>query len=324
MSRPWLLFLLFFTTSVLAEDSEQAQELEKMVISEPITQSEADTIIPVSILGGDELRMKIAPTIGETLNNEPGVTSQSFGPGVGQPVIRGQTGSRVQVLQNSLGSLDASSVSPDHANSLEPLWADSIEVIRGPAAALLYGSGAIGGVVNVIDNRIPDSLPESGIQGAVEQRYNTVNEGKSSAFKLEGGQDILAWHLDGFYRDSDNMHILGFAIDPATWPSSNSFGQVLNSNTRAKGGTAGFSLIGEPGYAGLSINYLANNYGIPPDQGTGQAELSRIDMRQTRYDFKGVLDNPFAAAENLRLRVVYNDYQHVELENGNPGTSYKK
>lgn len=176
MNKNWLLFLAHDYSTAYA-DTDQPQELEKMVISNPGSVSEAETILPVSILSGDELRMKIAPTIGDTIDQEPGVTSQSFGPGVGQPVVRGQSGSRVQVLQNGLGSLDASSVSPDHANSLEPLWAESIEVIRGPAAALLYGSGAIGGVVNVIDNRIPDAVPDSLIQGALEQRYSSVNDG---------------------------------------------------------------------------------------------------------------------------------------------------
>ena len=329
MNKNWLLFFWLMAYSTAYADTDQPQELEKMVISNPGSVSEAETILPVSILRADELRMKIAPTIGDTLDQEPGVTSQSFGPGVGQPVVRGQSGSRVQVLQNGLGSLDASSVSPDHANSLEPLWAESIEVIRGPAAALLYGSGAIGGVVNVIDNQIPDAVPDSLIQGALEQRYSSVNDGIASAFKLEGGRDIFAWHVDGFYRDSDNVRIPGLAIDETSQPASqgsevfNSFGQVLNTNSRAKGGTVGLSLAGEPGFAGLSINYLANNYGIPPDRGATPSDWTRIDLRQTRYDFKGALNEPFTFADSLHLHVVYNDYQHVELENGEAGTAYK-
>ncbi|MGR9053036.1 MAG: TonB-dependent receptor plug domain-containing protein, partial [Gammaproteobacteria bacterium] len=146
-------------------DSEHVQELDNLIVSSPLQPASANTALPVAILSGDELRMKAASTIGETLQNEPGITSQSFGPGVGQPVIRGQSGPRVQVLQNSLGSSDVSSLSPDHANSTESLWAERIEVLKGPAT-LLYGSGAIGGIVNVLDNRIPDAIPEKGVQGA--------------------------------------------------------------------------------------------------------------------------------------------------------------
>lgn len=156
--------------------------LDKIVVSSPLPQSVSDTALPVTILSDEEFRLKAGNTIGDTLNNEPSIHSQSFGPGVGQPVIRGQTGSRAQVLQNGLGSLDAASISPDHANSTEGFWAERIEVLKGPAT-LLYGGGAIGGVVNVIDNSIPDRVPDKLIEGAAEQRYNFVNEGKTTAFK---------------------------------------------------------------------------------------------------------------------------------------------
>ena len=252
------LFVLPLINQQSYAGSEHIQELDQLIISTPLSESTANTALPVSILSGDKLRMKASSSIGETLKNEPGITSQSFGPGVGQPVIRGQTGSRVHVLQNGVGSLDVSSLSPDHANSTEALWADRIEVLRGPAT-LLYGSGAIGGVVNVLDNRIPDSVPEKLVEGAFEQRYNTVNEGKSSAFKVDGGKGMLAWHLDGFYRDSINMQIPDNAVKGV-----NDDGRLQNSNTRAKSGTAGFSIIGDMGFVGFSINHLDNNYGIPP------------------------------------------------------------
>ena len=255
-----MIFLLpFFVLLLISQwtyaGSEHVQELDQLIISTPLTESTANTALPVSIISGDELRMKASSSIGEPLKNEPGITSQSFGPGVGQPVIRGQSGSRVHVLQNGLGSLDVSSLSPDHSNSTEALWAERIEVLRGPST-LLYGSGAIGGVVNIIDNRIPNSVPDTLFEGAFEQRYNTVNEGKSSAFKVDGGKGMLAWHLDGFYRDSINQQIADNAIRGV-----DDDGRLLNSNTRAKSGTAGFSIIGDTGFIGFSINHLDNNYG---------------------------------------------------------------
>ncbi len=323
------IFLSCLVSQLVYADSGHVQELDNLIISTPMNESTANTALPVSILNGDELRMKASATVGETLKNEPGITSQSFGPGVGQPVIRGQSGSRVHVLQNGLGSLDVSSLSPDHANSTEALWAERIEVLRGPAT-LLYGSGAIGGVVNVLDNRIPDQMPEKPVGGAVEQRYNTINEGKSTAFKLDGGVGMLAWHLDGFYRDSVNLQIPGDAIDEDAEAQSHAdehdSGRLLNSNTRARSGTAGLSLIGEKGFVGFSINRLDNNYGVPPGAHAhedGEAESSvRIDLKQNRYDMKAEVFDPLPFAESLRMRLGYNDYQHIELENGETGTVY--
>lgn len=322
------MLLVCFYESGMA-DPKHVLELDNIVVSRPLSDSPANTALPVSILHGDELRMKAATSIGETLKNEPGITSQSFGPGVGQPVIRGQSGSRAQVLQNGLGSLDASSLSPDHANSTESLWAERIEVLKGPAT-LLYGSGAFGGIVNVLDNRIPDKLPENLIEGAIEQRYNTVNEGKSTAFKLEGGKDFLAWHLDGFYRDSINLKIPGNAISEKgtgeAQPINNSDGRLLNSNTRARSGSAGFSLLGEQGFVGFSINHLDNNYGVPLDAQTDpdeELEQVRIKLRQNRYDMKMELNEPLPFADTVRVRLGYNDYQHTEIESGTPGTVFK-
>ncbi len=293
---------------VMVFAAESVETLEAMTVHASSPQS-AETVLPVSTLSGDELRLKADATLGETLKNEPGISSQSFGPGVGQPVIRGQSGARVQVLQNSLGSLDVSSLSPDHANSTESLWAEKIEIIRGPAT-LLYGSGAIGGIVNVQDNRIPDALPEHILQGAIEQRYNTVNEGKSTAFKLDGGVSRLAWHLDGFYRDSIDMQIPGYAI---AGKNAGSKGRLQNSGTRARSGTAGFSWVGDQGFIGVSVNHLDNHYGIPPAE---DGEAVQIAMRQTRYDMKAEVSQPFAFAEKFSARLSYTDYQHKELETG--------
>ncbi len=332
------------TSISLRADSGVVHELDHLIISGPQSHSNVSSLQPVSMIQGDVLRNQVANSIGETLKNEPGVTSQSFGPGVGQPVIRGQSGARVKVLQNSVGNLDAASLSPDHANSTEALWAEQIEIIRGPAT-LLYGSGAIGGIINVIDHRIPTQLFESPVSGAIEQRYNTVNEGKSTAFKLDGSQGLLAWHLDGFYRDNIDMQIPGYAIDESAEAEShdsehedeiyNSQGRLKNTHSRARSGTAGISFVGDSGFIGVSVNHLINNYGIPPsahhhaeetddvdDHNESEFDQVRIDMEQTRYDLKGELNEPFTGAEKLKLHLSYNDYTHTELENGQAGTVF--
>lgn len=316
----------------LATQAEEVppQELDAVIVSAPLSPAVTDSARPVTVLADEELRKKVGNSIGETLKQELGVSSQSFGSGVGTPVIRGQAGPRVRVMQNAIGNNDVSTLSPDHANSVEPLLAERVEVLRGPAT-LLYGSGAIGGVVNVIDNRIPENLPDKLFSGAAEQRYNSAANETASVIKLEGGKSHFAYHFDGFYRDRDNLHIGGDAIDEsaarATDPSlegigvlQNSNGAIPNTNARSRGGSAGFSLIGESGMAGAAINRLENNYGIPPDGSGGEA--IRVDMQQTKYDFKGELKQPFGLAEALRLKFGYTDYRHVELADNVPGTVF--
>ncbi|MDD5461791.1 MAG: TonB-dependent receptor [Methylococcales bacterium] len=313
-----------------AEDTSLLKLDDIVVNSAGIKQTTSKSARPVTVLSGDELRTKIGQTIGDTLKDEPGINSQSFGPGVGMPVIRGQSGPRVRVLQNSLGNNDASSLSPDHANGVDPIIAERVEVLRGPST-LLYGNGAIGGVVNVIDNRIPEQVPDKLIGGAGEQRYGSAATETSSALKLEGGKDMFAYHVDGFYRDQGSVHIGGHPIDEsaarATDPTlegtpvlENPFGLINNSNARSKGGSAGASIIGNVGLVGAAINTLDKNYGIPPN-GTGSPPV-RIQMNQTKYDFKGQLNKPFAFAEEARMKFGYTDYKHVELDNGTPATTF--
>ncbi len=317
MSGSWLLAAEQHTH--LAGHSEHLEALDKLIISAPLGQSVANTALPVSVLTGDNLRQKIAATLGETLANEPGITNQSFGPGVGQPVIRGQSGSRVSVMQNGLGSLDVSALSPDHANSTDAFFAQRIEILRGPSS-LLYGSSAIGGVVNVIDNRIPVLSYENLLEGAVEQRYNTVNEGKTTAFKVDGNHSFLAFHLDGVFNESVALQIPDYAVDITKNSGNyNSHNRLRNSQNRKKLGTVGFSVNGGLGYIGFSINHQTNHYGVPPETAD---EMVRIDATQSRYDLKAELTEPIIGINNILMRLAYNDYQHVELENNQPGTTY--
>jgi len=325
-----LAIIFFLSTSGIVPTAYAAEqnvlELDEVVVTGPLQEKVSESAVPVTVLSDEELRLKVGHSIGETLKNELGITSQSFGPGVGTPVIRGQSGPRVRVLNNGIGSNDVSAISPDHATSVEPLLAERIEVLRGPAT-LLYGSGAIGGVVNVIDNRIPGKLPDKLLGGALEQRFDSVSDETSTVLKIEGGQGNLAYHLDGFYRDRNNLDIGGSAIDvnaaQATDPTldviQNTQGYIDNTSAHAISGSAGVSLIGDPGFAGVSINRLENNYGIAPD-GTG--ETTRIDLKQSKYDFKSELKDPFKFAESLRMKLGYTDYQHTEIADGEPGAFF--
>ncbi|WP_426992942.1 TonB-dependent receptor [Methylomonas sp. CM2] len=320
-------FLLMLPASLLHAETQADISLDEVIVTAPLPVTKAEAGSPVTVLSDDELRMKTGHSIGDTLKNELGISSQSFGPGVGTPVIRGQAGPRVRVLSNGIGSNDVSAISPDHATSVEPLLAERIEVLRGPAT-LLYGSGAMGGVVNVIDNRIPGKAFDKALNAALEQRFDSTSDETSTTMKVEGSKDHIAYHLDGFYRHRNNLDIGGQGIDTAkvaiTDPSlevvDNPRGYLNNTGAEAISGSAGLSWVGDNGFAGASINNLNNSYGIAPD-GTG-TETVRIAMRQNKYDFKSELTNPLPFAKTLRTRLGYTDYQHTEIANGEPGAFF--
>ena len=337
MSTRKLLFLyaasLLHSTANAAEAEPAIQELDEIVvIGTGIKHATPKAAKPVTVLSGDQLKINLGQTLGATLQDQPGISNQSFGAGVGTPVIRGQAGPRVRVMQNSLGNNDVSSLSPDHATGVDPIIAERVEVLHGPST-LLYSNGAIGGVVNVIDNRIPEQVPAKIIGGAGEQRFDSATQETSSAIKLEGGNNSLAYHVDGFYRAQDNTSIGGTAIDESAIrihdPSFNSIpvgslqnsqGYIANTQGRSRGGSVGFSKIGDAGLIGAALNSLEKNYAIPPD-GHGDTPVS-VNLSQTKYDLKGQLYKPFAFAEAIRLKFGYTDYKHVEMDGAIPGTTF--
>lgn len=297
------------------------EHVESVIVTAPLHKTAAETALPVTVLGGEELQQRAAGSIGATLDNSPGLANASFGPGVGQPVIRGQQGPRVQVLENGAASGDASGVSADHAVTVEPMLAETIEVLRGPAT-LLYGGGAIGGVVNVIDNRIPKQLRDA-VNGAIEYRHNSNDDADTTVLKLDGSAGQFGWHLDGSYRDWNDSEIPGSAFDRSHVAdlSQNSDGSIDNTGGRNHSVAAGGSWIFDDGYIGASVNDMANYYGIPAVAG-GEAGV-HIDMRQKRYDVAGEWDNPNKAIDAFRWRLTYTDYQHEELEDtGEVGTKF--
>lgn len=306
-------------------------ELEEIVVSAPLERRVEDQSRPATVLTDEALRTQMGPTIGATLSQQPGITNQSFGPGVGQPVIRGLSGPRVRVMENGIGNNDVSNISPDHANSIEPSQAQRIEVLRGPST-LLYGSGAIGGVVNVIDNRVPEKAADRAVEGSLNEIYNSALQETSNSLKLEGGAAEFAYHLDGFFRNSGNELIGGSAIDVpsalATDPAlnhsggiQNTEGYVQNTNARAEGGTLGISFVNDNGFAGGAYNYIQNNYGVPPIGIPGAAPV-RINMNQSKYDLRSGIDNPLEWMEKIKYKFGYTDYQHIESEAGIPGTTW--
>ena len=306
--------MLPFTVPAFANNN-----IEEIIISASAHQKSAQEVAgSFNVIAGDELQRDAAATLGDTLQNQVGIASSSFGPGVGIPMIRGLGGKRIEILQNSSSVGDASDISPDHAIATEALLAERIEILRGPAT-LRFGPGAIGGVVNVIDNRIHLSAFE-GIEGALESRYSSGNDGVATVARFDAGNGPLNLHLDGVSRDSNDVKIPGLA-DLDDSDSSNGF--IANSDARADSLSAGASWVQGNSVMGFSVSHLDNNYGLPPashgahseDSDAGHDDIVvRIDMQQTSYQGKLLLSDLGDFFDRLNVDVSYTDYQHKEQE----------
>jgi len=257
---------------------------------------------PASVLRGDQLRRRQSGTLGETLSTEIGVQSSSFGAGASRPIIRGLEGPRIQILDSGMGTSDASGVSPDHRVTGDTSNAQQVEVLRGPAT-LLYGSGAIGGLVNVVNNRIPIERQEK-LDGRVDLRGASGTGEAAGSFVLNGGSGGFAWRLDGNERRTDDYRT------PA--------GRLANSFTRSDGFSVGASWVGARGYLGASYQALSSRYGIPtPDR-------SQIDMRQHNTDVAGELRDPMPGFTRVRFKLRDSRYRHEEIEStGGVGTTFR-
>ena len=309
---------------------------------------------PVATLRGKALDRALAPSIAETLRNIPGVHSSSFGQAVGRPVIRGLGGARVKTMEDRIDSMDVSVSSPDHLTTIEPFAAESIEVLKGPST-LLYGTGAIGGVVDVHTGRIPHAVPEQLSAKAELRGADNANQ-RTGAARIRAGTGTLAIHLDAFYRDADEYDIPGFAESAALREleelegeggeageeEEEAFGVLPGSQMETRGGAIGVSHIGERGFLGIAVSSYDADYGLPGGHGhehehehehgegeeagaEGEEEEGNpvLDLSQTRIDAEAGLDAPFAGFSSLNLRLGFNDYEHTEVEgNGEAGTVF--
>jgi len=333
------------------ERDHHLTELSAVKVTATPLQGDAESLArPVDVLAGERLDEQKAGTLGDTVAKLPGVQSTFFGPGVGRPIIRGQEGPRVAVLSNGMGNMDASTVSADHATSIEPFLADQIEVLKGPAT-LLFGSGAIGGAVNVVDGRIARDLPDRPLSGRAELRGNSVNDERSGMFRLDGVNGNWVLHVDGLVRNGDDYRIPGYAvIDGLEDHSGHDHeegdtdeprrGTLDNSSIRTRAGGVGATWLGEGGFFGASASTYRTNYGIPngahvhadddhdhdhdhgDEEEEGDEHDVRIDMVQNRFEAKGGIYNPVSFLKNINLRTAYTDYEHVELEAGTPSTRF--
>lgn len=283
------------------------QHLDKFVVSAgPDPKSAFDLAQGTAVLAGDELRRQMQATLGETLASTAGVSSTYYGPGASRPLIRGLGGDRVRMLDNGVGALDASSVSPDHNSALEPLFASSIEVLRGPST-LLYGGSAVGGVVNVLDNTIPDTPPE-GTHGSVELRAGGAARERAGVLSFGGGNRIVGLHLNALKQTSHDLRIPDVARIDAAAPADQPRGTLPDSATDTESVAGGATYFWSAGHLGAGLTHYQTDYGVPTDE----PGLS-IRMRQTRLDLAGAITQPFGLFRSAKARLGLGDYQHGEV-----------
>lgn len=323
--------------------------IENIIVnSSGLHQTTLEMASPVTVLAGDELKMRVQPTLGETIKAEPGVNATYHGPVASSPIIRGMSGPRVKVLQNGLDASDVSNMGPDHANAVEGITTKQIEILRGPAT-LLYGSGAIGGVVNVIDNRIPTAI-ETDNEVVTDLRYSSASNEK--LFAVAGDFSFADWqlHADAFSRKTDDIEIP--ENDHADHDEEEHdehdheeeyTGKLANSDIDAQGFNLGASYITDDYFFGLAFGQLESDYGIPghhhhhedeegeegddhdhEDEHDAESENERVyaALRQDRIQLAGALYAPLQGIEAINLRAGYTDYQHTEFEAGVAGTSF--
>jgi iron complex outermembrane recepter protein len=332
---------LFFmvTFPAVAADKGTLTIPTTAVTGNPLGVGSDQMVVPISILNGRELSLKRENTLAETLNSIPGVSNSSFGPSVGRPMIRGMDSDRVKILQNGINNLDASNLSSDHGVSIDPLIIEQIDVIRGPAT-LLYGGGAVGGVVNAIDHRIPKEKLQ-GITGRGEVRYGGANLEQSNAAVVDVGTGNFVMHFDAYNRDSKNIRIPGNAIsnrlestevwDPAlgdptddpkpggyaTYPTNHGRKKLLNSQSETRGGAVGASMIFDRGYAGVSYAKHLTKYGSVKEPGI------LLDMDTDRIDFASEIRDLGSFFERAKFRAAYTDYRHHEMGGGEIHSTFK-
>lgn len=294
-----------------------------IVRSSPLQDTLLKSAQPVSVLTGEELLSKAQSSLGDTLGAEPGVASSSFGPGSSRPVIRGLGGDRIRVLENGVSTLDVSNVSPDHTVTVESTLVDRIEVVRGPAA-LMYGTSAVGGVVNVFDNRIPEALPEKSITGTAEVRGETVNEARAGVVSVTAPVGKFALHADGFARKSDDIRFPGFARTEALRESTpleydEPRGKLPYSFTDNDNLTLGGSYIFGSGHFGAAVSEYNSTYGVP----NGEPDIS-VDAQRRRLDVRGVVRDDSSWIDSVTTRLGAVEYDHTEYEGAEAGTKFSQ
>ena len=278
-----------------------------------------DQFATVTVVPKEEIQRNGAPTLGDLLFSKPGITGSSFAPGASsRPIIRGLDVNRVRMQENGLGANGASDLGEDHFVPVDPLIANQVEVIRGPAT-LRYGSQAIGGVVETINNRIPEVIPPRGFSGEIRGALTSVNKGADGAVLLDAGGGNFAIHLDAYDRTAGDYRVPRYPYlvppDPvgaprATQPAQFN-GKQPNSELHMNGFSIGGSYVSNDGFVGVAVTLNNALYHIPGID--GEDHNTRIDAQQTKVLTKGEWRSPFSFIDAIRFWAGVTDYKHSEL-----------
>jgi iron complex outermembrane receptor protein len=350
--KPFLIILSAFvatTVFVVAQDAvgptaspapaATAETERVVVVGGAIEQSETDKAQSVTILNENNLKQKAAPNLGDTLRYEPGIAGSGFTAGASRPVIRGQADNRVRVLNNGTEVFDVSNLSPDHAPSVSALLSESIEVVRGPAT-ILFGSGAIGGVVNVADDLIPVEQPPTALSGEFGGRYNSADEERSGAIHLTlSPVKHIVLHGQVSSTRTDDRSIPGFALDeriratltPAQLANNgfggNPFETVPNTFVETKDYAFGASYVWDKGYLGASYSQFLSEYGVPdnPEVDDPAVPPSRVhlDVNKRQVNARSSIVDPLPWLKVANAKFVYTDYKHDEIDGDEIGATFK-
>ena len=340
---PLALALMLAFAAPASALAQQAPTLPAVTVSaSALSLGSDDMSTPVTVLEGDELVRTREATLGETLAGQPGITSSHFGAGASRPIIRGMDGPRVKVLSDGAEVQDASTISPDHAVASEPMLAEQVEVLRGPSA-LAYGGGAVGGVVNVIDKKIPTRVPAKGLEGSAEVRATSNAREKAGAFEVTGGAGNFAFHAEGVKRDAKEYKV------GSGWEGGS---KVAGSYNETDTGSVGASWVGSRGFLGLAFTSQRAEYGLPGhnhefeschphgthlhcgghdghDHGAEEehdhehGSVPYVKLKSERWDVRGELRDPVPGFAKLRLRAAFTDYKHDEIEGTEIATTFK-
>jgi iron complex outermembrane receptor protein len=316
-----------------APEATPDTEVSKVVITAAPYAVSLDTVTSsVNIVTRDQLDLAPPAGLGDMLNGQPGLRSTFYGPGASRPVIRGLSGPRVMLLENGVGQVDASSLSPDHAVATDPGEASRVEVLRGPST-LAYGGSGIGGVVNIIDDRVPDKAPEGGFEGRLAGSLSSVDKGKAINGSAQFGKGPLVFAIDADHRESSDYDV------PTTPVSARLAKQngltpdpertVRNTDVEMDAYGAGVSYVHDSGFFGASIKKTDTTYGVPylqilaPIDPDAEGPVS-IHMQQTRYDVRGEQDVDLGPFDKVRLSAGHAKYEHAEVsvDSGEVGTRF--
>ncbi|HPG24204.1 MAG TPA: TonB-dependent receptor [Myxococcota bacterium] len=283
------------------------EETEEIVVTgSPLEHDRDELAIPIERIDRSELIGHLGSTLGESIQHVPGIATTGFAGGASRPVVRGQDAYRTEVLEDGLGTHDVSRESPDHAVPVNPLAAERVEVIRGPAT-LRYGGGASAGVVNVITRRIPDRLEEERVSGEVFGGIGLVADERDVAASVGGSIGRVGWHGDAMLRRAHDYRI----------PNDDDPHTQNGTSIDAFMGSIGAAWIEDASRLGFSYTRAENVYGIPADENV------EIDMQTDRFRFEGDLFAPLPGVREVRVRTVYSDYQHDEIADGTVGQTYR-